>query len=160
MATGKASLRLRKQREGERISDASGDVALQSQHTREFAIEGRGPTLDLFRHLDQTDVYAKPLAFSANASLQQVLNAQLTTDLTGGCVAFLVAHRRGPRDDTEPLRLQLSEPRDHLVSQPVTEKVLLRIAHQVFEGEHGKLDRRRSGWGRQQSFANTRQGQR
>ena len=79
---------------------------------------------------------AHAAAGAADAPFQYVRDAELAADLLDGLVGRLVRHRRRARDDAEPGRVQAPELRDHLLGEPVAERVVLSVAAQMLEGQH------------------------
>src|SRR5215510_10286286 len=99
-----------------------------------------GPEVSLVAHLDESRRNSQAVGFAAHAAFKDVGGAQSAAYSRNVLIAFLEGHRRSARDDSEALRLQPPEARNHLLGQAVTEIILLRVAAQILERKHGQYD--------------------
>ena len=133
-----AGLRVRRQLESDGPGDGPRDVALQDQDVAEVALIRLGPHVGLVDGLDQLSGDAHALTGAAEASLQDVVRAQLLAEPADVPVGVLVFPGGAARGDPQPVGFQSAELRDHLLRQAVTQVFLVRVAGEVVEGKDGE----------------------
>lgn len=87
---------------------------------------------------------SNPIACPPDTGLEQEVDAEFAADLVRALGGVLVLHRRRARDNAKSRWLEPAELGDHFFSQPVAEVLLVRIAGQVLERQHGQHDSRRN----------------
>src|SRR5262250_2735459 len=98
------------------------------------------PEVSLVARLNESRRNSQAVSFAAHAAFKDVGGAQGAAYARDVLITFLEGHRRSARDDSEALRLQPPEARNHLLGQAVAEIILLRVAAQILERQHGQYD--------------------
>jgi hypothetical protein len=94
----------------------------------------------LISHLNELRGDADDATFPVNGALQQIVHAQFAANLRHAEPSVFVMHGRGASNDTQPLRVQISQSSDRFFGQAVTEILLIGITTQILEGKHRKHD--------------------
>ena len=115
--------------------DRLGDLVLECEDVPQLAVVGLGPDVVTRGGVDELGADPHPVPRPAHAPLHHVADAQLPAHLLHVHRLALVGEARVPGDHRElaPAR----EPRDQILGDPVGEVLLLGIAAQVVEGQHG-----------------------
>ena len=130
------------------VRNGRAQLALELEHTRRLAVEGRGPDLHLVAGANQPGRDAQPVALKADRALDQELGVQLGAHLRQRFRRALVGHHRRAADHAEVVGIHLAERRDDLLGQPVRDVLTLRIRAQVFERQNSQPRARRPSIGR------------
>ena len=119
----------------DRADDARGDLVLQLEDIVERAFETVRPEMRPGRGIDELPGDAHPVRGLAHAAFQHVAHAQLATDLLHVDRPALVGEARIARDDEQPANAR--QRRDDVLHHAVGEVLLLGVAAQVQERQHG-----------------------
>src|SRR6185369_4406193 len=98
------------------------------------------PNIGLVTELNELRGNSHVIANSAYASREDILHTQLTTDLIHGFVMVLVVDNRATGDHSQPLRVQLTKPCNHLFGHSIAEVLLFWVTAEVFKGQHRQHD--------------------
>ena len=120
---------------GERRHDPAGHLVLDLEDVREVAIEALGPEMMSGCRFHQLRRDPHPRACFADAPFQHVADAEVTADLLDARRLALVGHDRIARDHAQ--LLEAGQLRDQVLGETVGEVVLLGIAAEVRERQHG-----------------------
>ena len=101
------------------------------------------PHVRLAFDVDELRCDPNPVAGPPDTALEQEVDAEFAADLVRALGGVLVLHRRRARDHAKSRWLKPAELGDHLFSKPVGEVLLVWIAGQVLERQHGQHDSRR-----------------
>jgi hypothetical protein len=116
--------------------NSAGNLAHNSQQIAHAPIVDVGPEVRLPVRLHELRRHMDPVAVAADASLEHEIDVELAGDLGHTLRRLPVTEGRGPRDDSERLRIHARERRDHFLDEAVARKVLLRIACQIAKRQH------------------------
>src|SRR6266496_1654693 len=100
------------------------------------------PKVTLVFHLNKLGSDSHPVRFASHTALQDVLDLKFTADLVHWLPAVFVLHDGSARDHSQVIRIKISQLRDHLLREAVTEVVLAGVTGEVLEREHGHHDSR------------------
>ncbi len=117
-------------------SDGLGHIAEQSQDILEIPIVVLGPEVLVGLAVDQLGGDPHLSIRPQDRTLDQRIHIQLLRNLWQGLVGVCIAHGRGTRDD--PQGPDLRQIGDQCLVHPLDKVLLLRIVHQVVEGQHGQ----------------------
>src|SRR5439155_1332119 len=137
--SGKRTLLRRSQRDVERPYHAGGKISLHREHARQRGVVLVGPELRSIGHADQRGAHAYSTRASAflppDESLEEVLDAELASDLLRALAAPLVLASALPGDDAEAP--DAPEPAGDLLGESICE-VLVGGRAAILEREHGE----------------------
>src|SRR6516165_7704719 len=92
--------------------------------------------MSLVTCLDELGRDSYLVADLSRASFQDIVPAQLFSDLGYVLVSVLVLHRGGARDNAQTVGVQTPQLSDHFLGQAVSEIVLCGVAAEVSEGQY------------------------
>ena len=115
------------------LCDRPAQIILHIEQVFELAVVVLSPEVGLVTYTNQLRADASLSTLAADASFEDVVDAQLPADLADGFVGVLVGHGRSPGDDAKIFRAELAQVCNSLLGQPVAEILLLRIIAQILE---------------------------
>jgi hypothetical protein len=122
------------------VRQGSGDfgchLGLHRQTIGQLAIVALGPDVGLAPGFNELRGDAHAVAGAPDAALDEVVGAQRLADFGRALLGVLVEHRGMACDDTDAAGAALAELGDHLLGQPVAEKVVLRLTGEIGERQH------------------------
>jgi len=86
--------------------------------------------------LDELGGDTHALTRPAEATLQNVIRSELSTESPEVPICALVFPRGASREDPQPVGFKPAELGNHLLGQPITQIFLVRIAGKVVEGKN------------------------
>src|SRR6266403_2231244 len=122
-----------KQLQGQRSANLTGHFGLHVENIAQVAVVAAGPQVSLSPRFDQLGGDADTFAIAADAAFQYVVHVQFPRNLSNGFLCGHVLNGRRPRDDSQPLRIELGELRDHLFGEAIGEVVPFTAAAQICE---------------------------
>src|SRR5579859_4545297 len=109
---------LRRELNGDLLSDGLGDFAFEWQDFAHVALVFLRPHMDLIIRAHKLGRDSCAISFTAETTLQNVLGAEFAPNLGDGLVRPVVLHRGGASDDAKAFRADTAELRNHFFSEP------------------------------------------
>src|SRR6266478_6886885 len=91
------------------------------------------PNVTLVFHLNQLGGDSHSVRFAPHTAFEDVLDLKFTSDLVHWLLTVLVVHDGSAGDHTQVSGIKISQLRDHLLREAVTEVVLGCVAGEVLE---------------------------
>ena len=120
---------------GQDSDDGGGDLILNVKNIRELAVVAIGPDVLVGAPIDQLDDHPNAVSGFSDASLEQIVGAELAGDTAEVNGLTLVFERRVAGDDEKAAKT--GKLREDFLRQPVGEELLLGIAAHIGQRQHG-----------------------
>ena len=139
---------LQVERPADPARDGAGGFALEHEPLGRRALDALRPEFLPIRDAYQPGRHQHPVVPALQASVDDVLDAQVARDPIHRRPRAFVVHRRGARHHTQKLWIQPAQLRDGLLRQPINRGILVRIAALILERQHEQLRGRGRACGR------------